>query len=82
MVPQAGQLRGLAETIVAPAWKNERPAEEAGRPEASTGVEPVMEVLQTSSLPLGYGAETGPKHSHNKGVRGIGPTRPIARHGP
>ena len=25
--------------------------------EAPTGVEPVMEVLQTSALPLGYGAE-------------------------
>ena len=30
--------------------------------EAPTGVEPVMEVLQTSALPLGYGAE-GPKLS-------------------
>jgi hypothetical protein len=26
-------------------------------PKAPTGVEPVMEVLQTSALPLGYGAE-------------------------
>lgn len=31
------------------------------RPEAPTGVEPVMEVLQTSALPLGYGAGKGAK---------------------
>ena len=28
----------------------------SGDSEAPTGVEPVMEVLQTSALPLGYGA--------------------------
>ena len=30
---------------------------------APTGVEPVMEVLQTSALPLGYGAEQVRKYS-------------------
>ena len=31
--------------------------------EAPTGIEPVMEVLQTSALPLGYGA-TRPRSYH------------------
>jgi hypothetical protein len=41
--------------------------------EAPTGVEPVMEVLQTSALPLGYGAGT-PKLAIPRALR----NRPLA----
>ena len=37
------------------------PLRSALRLEAPTGVEPVMEVLQTSALPLGYGADRDEK---------------------
>src|SRR5688500_13494299 len=41
-------------------------AKARGVAEAPTGVEPVMEVLQTSALPLGYGAEMSRKDNVSK----------------
>jgi hypothetical protein len=37
--------------------------------EAPTGVEPVMEVLQTSALPLGYGA--GPREDSSPSINPV-----------
>ncbi len=46
----------LMESAEVPPYGRDEGCEARDR-EAPTGVEPVMEVLQTSALPLGYGAE-------------------------
>ena len=46
--------------------------------EAATGVEPVMEVLQTSALPLGYAAPASTRRAEPPSTEG-GETHPLRR---
>ena len=61
MVPEAGlepARRGYLRGILSPVCL---PFHHSGWMEAATGVEPVMEVLQTSALPLGDAANSEPR---------------------
>jgi hypothetical protein len=53
----AGPMLG-ADCVEEPDARGTRQVEAILRQEAPIGIEPMMEVLQTSALPLGYGART------------------------
>ena len=59
--PRAADFKSAAAAVTPSPRERTRskcPETGSGHPEATTGFEPVMGVLQTSALPLGYVAQT------------------------